>query len=971
MTSEIAIQSIVLDHRSSKIKKQFEAGVDVVINDVFYIVSDEEISDSILAKIGQLLSNPITESVSINTNSRSFDFDYVYEVSFLPGVTDNLGATAYELITDYDESLRDIKVYSANRVFIKGQVTEDLVKNCMTAMSNTLIQNVALLDANTYHANGFTLKSHINSHDYVPVVARVSLDVSDEALLKLGKYGIPDQNGNPKGPLSLDLPSLKAIQDYFKDRAPTDVELECIAQTWSEHCKHTIFNSPIDEIDDGLFKHYIRRATEEIRASKGDRDHTVSVFHDNAGGIVFDEDYVVTHKVETHNSPSALDPYGGALTGIVGVNRDALGFGLGAKPVINTYGFCTGRPDDDRPLYRDQKGDSKMFTPSRILSGVISGVNEGGNNSGIPTTKGFVYTDDCYRGKPLVFVGTVGLIPKEVGGRVSYEKQALPGDKIMMVGGRVGLDGIHGATFSSEALSTDSPVSAVQVGDPITQKKMSDCIVKAAREQNLYRSITDNGAGGLSCSVAEMARESGGCDVQLDRVPLKYSGLDPWQIWVSESQERMTLAVPEENVEALTTLFAHHGVEATVIGTFTDTGRCVVNYNNERVMDVSLAFLHDGQPVQRLSTKVPVLSNQVTEPKSERLSAYRDDIVQMMGRYNIASTSFISHQFDYEVQGGSVIKPLQGPGLVGGDASVTKPYVSSKGGVVLSDAFFPHYGEVDCFQMAGVAVETTVRHMVAAGASLESIALLDNFCWYSPTDPESLYRLKEAARGCYEFAKAFNTPYISGKDSMFNDFSGYDDKLNPVSISILPSLLISGIGIVDDVLNAVSIDFKHPGDLIYVCGQTFNDMACSEYSRYKNWNGETLPSADSEASNKLFRSFEQANRNGLVKSAKSITTGGLITALIKCGLASKLGVTVSLDDVSTNVQSALFSETPGRMIVSCAPENKAEFESCFDNAIYIGSVVQDTDAKLTAASETVVLPHDELNNTYRSAYTGV
>ncbi len=386
---------------------------------------------------------------------------------------------------------------------------------------------------------------------------------------------------------------------------PTDIELESLAQTWSEHCKHTIFAAALDEVEDGLYATYIKGATAAIRAAKGKDDFCVSVFRDNSGAIAFDDEYLVTDKVETHNSPSALDPFGGAVTGVVGVNRDAIGCGLGAKPIANRYGFCLAPPDDPRLLFRDKACTEPLLSPRRIMDGVIEGVNVGGNCSGVPTPQGFVCFDPRYRGKPLVFAGTVGLMPRTSAGRPSHLKAARPGDVIVMVGGRVGRDGIHGATFSSEALSSGSPATAVQIGDPITQKKFSDAIIKEARDAGLYNSITDNGAGGLSCSVAEMARECGGCVVELDRVPLKYPGLEPWQIWISESQERMTLAVPPDKLDAFTDLMARRGVEAAAIGCFEASGRCRVRWHGAVIMDVDLDFLHDGLPRAQLRLHQP------------------------------------------------------------------------------------------------------------------------------------------------------------------------------------------------------------------------------------------------------------------------------------------------------------------------------------------------------------------------------
>lgn len=514
---------------------------------------NKKLTNHELEKIGNALCHPLLQTFSINSSIKNLTFTWAIEIGFLPGVTDNIATTTKQIIEDLlkIKFRQDEGVYTSQLLLISGNFSKKDIAIIANRLINPLIQRVHIKNYSQFIKDGgmdkIVPKVRLNSKAYVTFV---DLNISDDQLIKLGKFGIPNNNGSRRGPLALDLTYMKAIKKYFNNlgRNPTDIELESIAQTWSEHCKHTIFADPIDEIKDGLFKTYIKKATEKIRKMKGKNDFCYSVFTDNSGAIEFDKNYLITHKVETHNSPSALDPFGGALTGIVGVNRDTIGFGLGAKPIANTFGFCFANPKKKPDLYRDINLSQKILPPRRIMEGVIEGVKVGGNCSGIPTPQGFLYFDDCYLGKPLVFVGTVGLIPKKNGQRKLYYKKAQPGDYIVMVGGRVGLDGIHGATFSSEALSSGSPVSAVQIGDPITQKKLSDALIKEARDLNLYHSITDNGAGGLSCSVGEMAKESGGCQVDLEKVPLKYPNLSPWQIWVSESQERMTLAVPPKKM---------------------------------------------------------------------------------------------------------------------------------------------------------------------------------------------------------------------------------------------------------------------------------------------------------------------------------------------------------------------------------------------------------------------------------------
>jgi phosphoribosylformylglycinamidine synthase len=509
------------------------------------------------------------------------------------------------------------------------------------------------------------------------------------------------------------------------------------------------------------------------------------------------------------------------------VNRDTIGFGIGAKPVINRYGFCFASPKDERPLYKGPSFTQKMLSSRMIMEGVIEGVNVGGNCSGIPSPQGFVVFDERYKGKPLVFVGTVGLIPRKSNGRPSHLKKALPGDYIVMLGGRVGKDGIHGATFSSEAMDAGSPATAVQIGDPITQKKMSDALVKEARDLGLYNSITDNGAGGLSCSVAEMAKECGGCFVKLDDVPLKYPGLNPWETWISESQERMTASVPKEKWKEFSNLMKRRGVEATVVGEFTNSGKCIVEYQGQKVMDVDMDFLHDGMPPRPMKTTYKRLVNE--EPFIPELENLTSTLLSMLERLNIAGFEFISQQYDHEVQGGSVIKPLQGKGRINGDATITRPLLNSKKGVVISQGINPAYSDIDTYHMAACAIDTAVRNAIAVGANLEKLALMDNFCWCSSDEPERLGQLKSAVKACYDYSIAFGTPFISGKDSMFNDFKGFDAEGNPIKISVPPTLLVSSIGVMENSEKAISLEAKFEGDLVYVIGDTFDELGASEY----------------------------------------------------------------------------------------------------------------------------------------------
>ena len=890
-----------------------------------------------------LFTNPITQrSVVVGHDQPSQPLanhnGWVIEIGFLPGVTDNVGETAREMIAGVIDSklAATTKVYSSQIFFIEGKITRTQAQKLAAQLHNPLIQEAHLISYQRYLKEGrlnpllpvVTLTSQ-------PTVSLVDLHVSDQDLILLGQQGILNPDGSRRGPLALDQIYMRTIREYFDQlgRSPTDIELESIAQTWSEHCKHTIFADPLDDLTEGLYRTYIKAATNQIRAARGQDDICVSVFSDNAGAIVFNDEYLITDKVETHNSPSALDPFGGAITGIVGVNRDALGFGLGAKPILNRFGFCLADPHDQTQLYRSPDSSQPLLSAQRIFDGVVAGVNSGGNCSGIPTPIGFLNFDHRFRGKPLVFVGTVGLMPRQQQGRNLWEKQAQPGDLVVMLGGRVGIDGIHGATFSSEALTTGSPATAVQIGDPITQKKLSDALIKEARDLGLYTSITDNGAGGLSCSVAEMARESGGFVVNLDTIPLKYPGLEPWQIWISESQERMTLSVAPEKWSAFEELMKRRGVEATVIGTFTDSGKCIVTHHGDEVMNLDMDFLHDGLPPRpmRSQWQAPVLK----EPKLSPPENLSEIFTSIIGRLNLGSIEKISRQYDHEVQATSVIKPLQGKGRVNGDAAVIKPLSESVKGVVVSHGLYPSYSDLDPYAMAAASIDTAIRNAVVVGADLSQLAILDNFCWCSAPEPTRLGQLKLAAQALHDTAIAFQTPIISGKDSMFNDFKGFDDQGQPIKISIPPTLLISSIGVINDVTSAVSLDAKFADDLVYVLGDTHDELAGSEY--YDWWaeqqsltgQGAHVPQVDPGKNLAVYQTYHQAVAAGLVASAIGIGRGGLAVALGRMALGGQLGLKINLSHLqgtASRTDHQLFSESQGRIVATVSPQNQAAFE---------------------------------------------
>ncbi len=991
---------------------------------VYSIYIRKELPSKLYEEICGLFYNKVIQDCryySYNENLEEVPYDFIepqakwgLEISFLPGMTDNVGNTVKQIVREYliskgyidqpvipapsfvipvlDTGIQkektqipasragmtpiEIKARSSKLILSQGDLpTEDDIKQEFNPITEycTLICK----ENNNYSWKYYGKYKSLNTHsgvipardqekkEWIPVSSTgmtekkagmtkestgvisssngaksVDLNVSDQELEKISRDGI---DGN--GTLGLSLAAMKAIKDYFKKlgRNPYDIELESLAQTWSEHCKHNIFCSPIDEIKDGLYAHYIKRATREINS-----DICVSVFSDNAGGIIFDDDYLIVDKVETHNSPSALDPFGGAMTGGLGVNRDIVGFGKGAEPIMNTYYFCFAKEAKGK-FYRDKERTDEILPPKYIMKEVIHGVNVAGNCSGIPTQLGSVYFDDRFCGKPLVFVGSIGIIPRNINNAPSHIKGPKNGDKIVIIGGRVGRDGIHGATFSSEALSGNSPSTIVQIGDPITQKKLSNAVIKA-RDLDLYNAITDNGAGGLSSSIGEMGKD--GFEVDLSKVLLKNDGMAQWEIWISESQERMTLAVPEENLPMFKQIMKKHDVEVCVIGEFNESGKAVVKCPEGTViMDIETEFLHDGNPKVHLQTK----------PWSKGLSALcagmttsspslAIELKEMLSRPNICSKEFIVVQYDHEVQGSSVLKPLQGKGRVCSEAIVSRPILSSNKGVVKSQGFGSSYGEIDTYHMAACAIDTAIRNYVAAGGNINHLALLDNFCWCDAYNPERLWQLKKAAEACYDFATAFKTPFISGKDSMFNDFKGYDENGEKVIISAPPSLLISAIGIIENIENAVSLDVKMPGDLIYVLGETLDELGRSEYQLYSGIGNNNVPKVDAKSARKLYERYNQAIKDGIIASAIAPNLGGLVIALTKSLIAGDLGAEIDLSLVpigkiqNTDIinKIIMFSESQSRILVTIAPQNQKRFEELFEGAVYscIGKVTE-------------------------------
>ena len=833
---------------------------------------------------------------------------HIIEIAHNPGVMDPVEESTIKGIKDLGiNQVRSVR--TARKYLVHGALTKkDLETITNKVLSNKLIQHVV---DHTEPAKAPGIPKEGASFDLVLIDL---MQARDRQLMKLSS----------DGQLFLNLDEMKAIRKYFKriKRNPTDCELETIAQTWSEHCYHKTFRGNIrySYSDNGkvktktiynLMKTTIVKATKEI-----DKSWCVSVFHDNAGVIKFDEDSNVCFKVETHNHPSALEPFGGANTGIGGVIRDILGTGLGAKPICSTDIFCFAPPDTDF-----KKLPPGTLHPKRVMKGVVSGVRDYGNKMGIPTVNGAILFDERFVGNPLVYCGSVGIMPKD-----KVYKKSRKGDVVVVVGGKTGRDGIHGATFSSGELTTESEVvssGAVQIGDPIQEKKVLDVLMQA-RDRGLYTAITDCGAGGLSSAVGEMG-EKLGARVDLEKVPLKYQGLNYEEIWISESQERMVLSVNPEKAKALLDLFAGENVEATVIGEFTGNKRLELFYNGCQVCDLSMAFLHEGNP--KITKTARWVSPKSKDPRIPRRDNLSDKLFEVLSHYNVCSKEWVIRQYDHEVQGASVIKPLVGPNCDGpSDASVIAPKLGVKKGLAISNGINVRYGMIDPFWMAASCIDEAVRQIVAVGGNIDRIAILDNFCWGNPDKPDRLGGLVRAAQGCYKTAVGYHTPFISGKDSLYNEYKDGDK-----SIAIPGTILISAVGIVDDVTKSITMDLKEAGNLIYCVGKTYDELGGSIYLDTYGLLGSTVPQVNTKRGMKTFAALSSAVKKGVIRSMHDCSEGGIGVALAEMAFSGGLGVTARLDQVpfkggANRDDTVLFSESNSRFLVEVKPGDQKKFE---------------------------------------------
>jgi phosphoribosylformylglycinamidine synthase len=897
---EVSVKEGFADPRSEGLQKDIlDLGIKTVRRvrvSSIYLLEGKLDEKEVLSICRELLTDPIVEEYS-SDDTPAPEGARLVEVAYNPGVMDPVEDSVKKGIRDLGINTVTA-VRTAKKYLMWGDFSDDTLNSiCDKLLVNSIVQHI-VARKEAVALPSATYKFHLEKINIA--------GMNDNALMELSK-----------GRFWLNLQEMRIIQDYFKKlgRQPTDVELETLAQTWSEHCIHKTFKAKITlgkKTIDNLMKSTVMKVTRELN-----KPWCLSVFRDNAGVIDFDGRYAVCFKVETHNHPSAVEPYGGAATGIGGVIRDPLGTGLGAKPILNTDVFCFGPPD--LPHADLPKG---VLHPRRLFKGVRAGVADYGNRMGIPTSNGSIFFDERYVGNPLVYCGTVGIMPSNM----SQKGMQKPGDLVVVVGGKTGRDGIHGVTFASGELDKESETlssSSVQIGNAIVEKKALDAILQA-RDLGLYRRITDCGGGGLSSAVGEMAEETG-VRVNLEKVPLKYAGLSYTEIWVSESQERMLLAVPPEKAEQLMAIFRNEDVEASIIGEFTDNRRLQLYYDGNIVCDLDMEFLHNGLP--QLEREALWQPPRHPEPDFPQPPDLKEDLKKILGSWNVCSKEWVIRQYDHEVQGTSVLKPLVGAASDGpGDAAIIRPLPDSDKGIIISNGINPKYGDIDTYWMAASAIDEALRQVIAVGGSLEEVALLDNFCWGNPEKPDRLGALVRAAQACYDIAIVYGTPFISGKDSLYNEY-----ETGKESICIPPTLLISAMAVMDDVNKAISMDCKKAGDLIYIIGATYNELGGSHYYGVHGYIGNSVPKVYPEKGKKLMNALSAAMNRGLVSACHDLSEGGIGVSAAEMAFAGGLGMTINLKNVPLadsidRDDFILFSESNARFLAEVAPEKKKDFE---------------------------------------------
>lgn len=969
-------QITILDQAGTPFLNNLEiVGGPVYCSRVYFI--QEDLKD--IKNFSGVLYDPILEREILKAEDICHHFQkqpkWVLRKFFKFGVTDNSGMVASEAL-QLGLGIKGCEVLSGEDYFFCAEDKDQILNWAQTSIINPLVHDYTLLPLERWVKE----QGQIAPRFYSSLASgEIDQDHQEEPIDFIGLEISKLKNISDQNHWALVEDELQIVKDYYtqletqkKRRSlnlnlnPSRTEMEVIAQTWSEHCKHKIFAAHIDYSEspettpklgahkvEGVFKTYIRNLTNELMT---ERPWLVSVFHDNAGVMRFSDKVDVCIKVETHNSPSALDPFGGALTGILGVQRDILGTGLGAEPIANLDIFCLGQPDFKPELPKGLKH------PKVILDGVHQGVQSGGNKMGVPTVNGSFYFDNQYCGKPLVFCGTLGVLPPLIKGKPSAVKRAKPGDFVVMAGGRIGKDGIHGATLSSAEMNEKTPASMVQLGDPFTQRRVHDFLLQA-RDQGLFSSVTDNGAGGLSSSVGEMAEATGGAEIELSLAATKYLGLEPYEILVSESQERMTFAVPPQNWPAFAELAKNMHVEVSCLGTFTNSGAFVVKYQNKLVAALDLDFLHRGLPPMQLKgyfdSKATSSQNKWTPDsktqaiKLDSAANFLQVITSVLSDWNVRSRKERIQIYDQEVKGASMLKPFSGLGQSSPqDAAVMA--LSNYGGndlegVSLSHGLAPHISLFDTYHSAQMALDEAIRSLICVGTDPQKIAILDNFSWPDPlpgkNNPDHLQKTGElvrACRGLYDLAKVYKTPFVSGKDSMKNDFIGKNSQGQPVKISVLPTVLVTAVGHVPNLHKVVGSQAKNQGSKIVLLGAGEVSLGGTIFSKHYQPSEDfsAYPTVDAQKNWELYNKVFEAFKLGLIESAHDVSEGGRITALCEMFWGSGLGAKVDLS--SSKDLEGLYDESPGQILVHVTAHNWSAFCNHFTSNQYqvLGEVIE-------------------------------
>lgn len=695
--------------------------------------------------------------------------------------------------------------------------------------------------------------------------------------------------------LALSVSEMKQIKTYFsnKNRNPTDVELQALGQAWSEHCCYKSSKVP-------LKKHIYGIEEEKIIA------------REDAGVIEFDNDHYYVAALESHNHPSAIEPYGGAATGIGGIVRDVVC--MGAQPIAFIDPLFFG------PLhYSFDKLPEGVKHPRFLFKGVVDGIRDYGNRIGIPTVCGQVHFHEGYVGNCLVNVGCVGVVPKS---RLIHSRAKEAGNIYVYVGGKTGRDGIHGVTFASAELteeSEESSRSAVQVGDPITKEPLIHATLEC-NNKGLLEGLKDFGGGGLSCVCGELAHEADlGAEVHLDNVPLKEEDMSPWEIWVSESQERMMFLVNPENLDEVLHICKQWDVFAAPIGKVIKEPITRVFYKDEKILELDTEFQTAG-PVYDTCQRPYKLSEKKMTDEDFDLPDVEKVLLNLLSEPVISSKDWVIRQYDHEVRGNTVIKPLQGKtsSQTHGDAAVMKPLEDSFRGLAITADVNPHLLEIDPYWGACSAIDEACRNLVAVGAQPDSLADCLNFG--NPEKPERMGEFYEACRGLGDMAEDLKLPFISGNVSFYNEST---------KTVVPPTPAILGIGLVKDIRKCLTADFKTPGNAVYLIGgNTKAELGGSAYYTYLGKQSSTVPQVTVDVLKKSIGCLLDLIDNEMLAACHDVSEGGIAVCLAEIALGGGLGAEIDVSPIASfRVDKKLFSESNTRWIVEVKHEQEEKFKN--------------------------------------------